>query len=88
LQLVPRAAAVEWLLSVRSRDVRQHPQERARRAASDLPSAPPERGGSTQMCGPAAVRKWGRAVGSRWYVSGLLIGTWAVALMGIRTHLW
>jgi len=24
------------------------------------------------MYGPAAFRKWGRAGGSRWYVSGLL----------------
>lgn len=26
--------------------------------------------------------------GSRCYVSGLLVGTRAVALMGVRTHLW
>jgi hypothetical protein len=26
-------------------------------------------------------------IGSRFYVSGLLIGTRAVALMGVRTHL-
>jgi hypothetical protein len=42
----------------------------------------------TLMYGPAAFRNgFGLENGSRFYVSGLLIGSRAVASMGIRTHL-
>jgi len=32
--------------------------------------------------------EFGAGLGSRWYVSGLLIGSRAVASMGIRARLW
>jgi hypothetical protein len=39
--------------------------------------------------GPAAFRNGlGVDDGGRFYVSGLLIGSRAVALMGVRAHLW
>jgi hypothetical protein len=43
----------------------------------------------TEMYGPAAYRNENHCdgFGSRRYVSGLVIGSQAVALIGVRTHL-